>query len=41
MLIIQEIEKQTKQLYMQQKIRGFCHVYNGQVSTDLILINIQ
>ena len=31
MTIIREIERQTKLLYQQQKIRGFCHVYSGQV----------
>ena len=31
MVTVREIEKKTKQLYREQKIRGFCHIYSGQV----------
>lgn len=35
MLIVREIERQTKQLYQQQMIRGFCHDYRGQVGNTV------
>lgn len=30
MLLMRRFEEKTGQLYVQQKIRGFCHLYNGQ-----------
>lgn len=30
MLLIRRFEEKTAQLYGQQKIKGFCHLYNGQ-----------
>jgi pyruvate dehydrogenase E1 component alpha subunit len=30
MLLMRKFEEKTGQLYIQQKIRGFCHLYNGQ-----------
>ena len=30
MLLMRKFEEKTGQLYIQQKIRGFCHLYIGQ-----------
>ncbi|HXC03299.1 MAG TPA: thiamine pyrophosphate-dependent enzyme, partial [Bacteroidia bacterium] len=30
MLLMRRFEERTGQLYIQQKIRGFCHLYIGQ-----------
>ena len=30
MLLMRKFEEKTGQLYVQQKIRGFCHLYIGQ-----------
>ena len=30
MLLIRKFEEKANQLYGQQKIKGFCHLYNGQ-----------
>jgi pyruvate dehydrogenase E1 component alpha subunit len=30
MLLMRRFEEKTGQLYVQQKIKGFCHLYNGQ-----------
>ena len=30
MLLMRRFEEKTGQLYIQQKIRGFCHLYIGQ-----------
>ena len=39
MLLMRRFEERTGQLYTMQKIKGFCHLYNGQEAIDFLREN--